>query len=301
MKTYKVLYANGCSFSSGFELGNDQFEYDFDIDQITPEKSPSLFKVEHLDYIHNNAYPAHLSKFLNIPLLINKSIPGASNELIVHNTILDLMELKKNYDINDIFVSIGLTEQARYLLYSFETNNYENHFLNALKLLDENNKDEIYNPITLKKVLENIQHATPFLQYLNKIYKENPMHLTISYFKTVLDLSNFLKVNGFNYFIHSNLNHNVRMFYPTKYVLQKNQNFKELDVLKLYHELIEQDENVHILPKNIKFEDIFNDVMTWPTFINICFKNKLKLCKYGHPDAYAHKIWAGYLYAKITR
>lgn len=99
----KFLYATGDSFIFGQELETAKLGL---ID--TPE---SLFKFN--DYKRKHSYTGLITDRLGIQDYQNSACPGGSNERSYRNLVTDISNKLKQYEPQEIFVTISLTHESR--------------------------------------------------------------------------------------------------------------------------------------------------------------------------------------------
>lgn len=298
----KLLYANGCSNTFGFELGEELFQNDYaergiiNIFHKNPSKQPNFFIPEHIEYMKNNSYAKIFSNYLNVENYQNDSLVGSSNERILYVTYNSILNLLKKYKSNDIFVLIGFTEETRHLMYSSHSNDYSDYHLRYAdpNFFLKNNipKEELDRRIK-NRTLD--KFVTEILSNKFKLALVNPIQYTIKFLKNVLDMKNFLITNGIeNFMLCSTLHHNLYMYYPTRFALKNDSIFPEFGILQNFINNIKKDRRILITTNEID-NDMFNR-NNWVDMIYFIEKNNLKLCKLNHPDIESHQAWAKYLF-----
>jgi hypothetical protein len=90
---FDLLYANGDSFTSGMEILEDK--------SLAEENKA-------------HAYPMHITDLMGITQHHNSALPGATNEFIARQTIMDLLRFKQDgMDLSKVFVVIGWSSICR--------------------------------------------------------------------------------------------------------------------------------------------------------------------------------------------
>lgn len=85
----KILYANGCSFTSGCELEG--------------------VGIPHSEYNLEHAWPKHLMKLMGFDSVVNQAVAGGSNDRIIRTS----MSWLSNANPEETFVVIGWTDAFR--------------------------------------------------------------------------------------------------------------------------------------------------------------------------------------------
>lgn len=115
MKTFDIVIGNGCSFTEGGGLNNEQI-HEF----LTGEFVRDPIKLD--AYMFKNSYPAFLGKLLNCKWY-NNSVSCASNDLIIQRAmdILEKYKNKKTLIINQLSIPsrLGIRKANKY--YSFNS------------------------------------------------------------------------------------------------------------------------------------------------------------------------------------
>lgn len=117
---YKIIYANGCSWTSGVEAANDKFFPNLNLEQIRKVKAAwydagEFSKESELYYAEKEAaWPNQLSKLTGIDVL-NQAHGGSSQEQIDINSKEELLGLLEKFEPKDILVLIQCTIPYRTL------------------------------------------------------------------------------------------------------------------------------------------------------------------------------------------
>jgi hypothetical protein len=178
-----LIYANGDSFTAGIELAADMLpgfpgnRSDAPIHKDSEKNFKWLDDVyiNHQDLItpyltesRRRAYPQKIGKALNCKV-VNNSQGGASMDGIARTSILDLINLKKNY--NDIVAVIGTTQTSRIDL-PVELSQWQS--------VQVGYKFPPYIPVVVEK-------------YYVKTYSN--YHALTNYYKNLIYIQDFCKVN----------------------------------------------------------------------------------------------------------
>ena len=99
MGLIKAIYTIGDSFSFGQELGGSDVE------------PKDFYKLT--DYMRDNSYTGVIGKTWGVDTIINKSLPGGSNDRTVRMLTTDLPLYFDTYHSSEIFVFISLTHPGR--------------------------------------------------------------------------------------------------------------------------------------------------------------------------------------------
>lgn len=210
-----IIYANGDSFVAGVELGDDiisghpgYLPYDENCNQnrwwidrtydekdsLSKERQSKKKQISLLE--RNRAFPNKIASILNYPM-INRAQGGASFDRIARTTIVDLIDLKNQY--NNIIALIGTTCPSR----SEICNQYA-----SLEL------DETDFPMTWEQISTTFRpsHQTGTLANLIdfKIQFEKNYHQLINAYKNILLIKQFCEIHKIKlYWIsgHANINH----------------------------------------------------------------------------------------------
>jgi hypothetical protein len=194
-----ILYCNGDSFVAGVELGDDILpEYPGTQDFDAPTSVINLAKewilktqnhthpwaamrqelfTQIFDIERSRAFPNKISKLLNLPV-INNALGGSSMDRIARTTIDSLIELKRENE--DIIAIIGITEASRSELANFNEC-YNNEY--STRWVD----------MSLGYVNEGVKPLEAVRNY--KLRYETDYHCQINFYKNVILLQDFCKVN----------------------------------------------------------------------------------------------------------
>lgn len=171
------VLASGCSHTEGYEL-----EQEIGIDIFTP--LPDEKYAEAIQYRNQKSWTAVVARKLKLGH-INISTTGASNELIIWNTVEFLQDTK----LKPKLVLIGLSGPARRLLYfkdepiNYNPAHYSEHIKNVFR---EQGKDF--------KKLDNWNYCSSTYFYSDKYNDRVLKHMLIY-------LDSYCRVNNIKYFV----------------------------------------------------------------------------------------------------
>ena len=117
---HKIIYANGCSWTSGVEAVDDKFFPNLNLEQIRKVKAAwfdagQFSKESEVYYAEKEAaWPSHLSKLTGIDV-INQAHGGSSQEQIDINSKEDLLVLLEKFAPSEILVLLQCTTPYRAL------------------------------------------------------------------------------------------------------------------------------------------------------------------------------------------
>jgi hypothetical protein len=246
-----IIYCNGDSFVAGTELGDDILPgypgtMDFtstaeqrapfekwkvtthDPSRLGPARDANRFLIEKLE--RERAWPNKLSNLANIDV-VNSAEGGSSMDRIARTTVCDLLRLKETS--NDITAIIGTTSELRF---------------------------EVGNKLFWQSILVS-SHVTKDIEPLVrfKVEYETDYHAFVNYFKNIIYIQDFCRVNGFKlYFICP------KYTYPNDELLQCNPDLSDMvNYADLKYELVMDDIAIRInknaLTPTFHYSEIIHD------------------------------------------
>lgn len=127
----KLIYATGCSFTNGDEIGEEVFlsremaRTDFCVERDPLTKALSRKDQAALDRMREeNRYSAHLGRLIGCERVVNPSHGGRSNTAIVRDTIRDMADILRKTDPGDVFVVVQWSDPMRFDVWSHRHQDY---------------------------------------------------------------------------------------------------------------------------------------------------------------------------------
>ena len=180
MKTKKILYTNGCSWTAGYSIMEDPGYI----------SNPQLLDDQNERYALS--WSAVLQKKLGIPNLVNDALGGGSNNRMVRMTCSWVLEYLKDNSPDDLFVIIGWTEPNRNEIFydsKWERFNMARPFSETI---DPPRTD--YHIDRIDKIKDD---------YLTWV--QNAKYDLTHYFQTVMLMSNFLENQGIDFLFFNSI------------------------------------------------------------------------------------------------
>jgi len=195
MKKYNFLISCGDSFTSGMEILGDK--------DVSEENKA-------------HSYPIHLADLMGIPDVSNTALPGATNEFIARQTVMDVLRLEKEgVDTSKIFALIGWTSINRFEIYIKDRLDM---IKNSGVYWDQLPSPEMsyfgtnfVNP-TIAKTLVDEKSGTPYwdfghadsVKFLNEYVWNDKLEYD-KFFSQVMLLKGFLESKQINFLFHLNV------------------------------------------------------------------------------------------------
>lgn len=280
-----LIYANGDSFVAGVELGDDimpdypgtipyngsaseherinswirnTYNPDHPLYKSRQKLSDDIMKLE-----YQRAFPSLLSNLFQCPV-VNHAFGGSSIDRIVRTSIFDLIELKKTNQ--NIIALIGTTELSR-----FELPSPHNHWN---KTKDFCGHYQCWKSINVHfPDLNDSDLANKIVEYT--LRHERNYHSLVRFYKNVIQLQDFCKLNGIKLFWISAFQNVLNTFIEPEY------QYKDNNELESYMDYA-------------KFE-YFLDMHDVAATCNL----KSVLCPSGHYSKEVHTLIAEKLFHKL--
>jgi len=173
--TIKAIYVTGDSFSFGQELGGSDVE-------------PKDFYTC-TDYMRDNSYTGIIAKTWGIENVINKSLPGGSNDRAFRMITTDLPTYFGDYKPEEIYVFISLTHSTRREFYDNEHKHWEALISN-------------FEPDPKFSYKSQREFWKLYTAYYNSAYES-----TTRFLSQVLGMQQFLKSLGISYMMSDSMHH----------------------------------------------------------------------------------------------
>lgn len=179
MSLIKMIYVAGDSFSFGQELGGSD---------VPP---CDFYKLT--DYMRDNSYTGIIAKNWGVDTVINKSLPGGSNDRIYRMITTDLPTYFGQYRPEEIFVFISLTHASRREFYEREHERW-------CALITNFCPDETDNK-SYKEFWK-----------LYSTYFDDPKEYTPRFIGQILGMQSFLKGLGIRYLMSDSMYHEKELW-----------------------------------------------------------------------------------------
>jgi len=175
MSLIKMIYVAGDSFSFGQELGGSD---------VPPR---DFYKLT--DYMRDNSYTGVIAKTWGVETVINKSLPGGSNDRAFRMITTDLPTYFGDYKPEEIYVFVSLTHASRREFYD--------NIYGCWNALIPN-----YSP---DPKFSEKQHIEFWKLYA--AYYDNPLESTTRFLSQLLSMQAFLKGLGIRYLFSDSMHH----------------------------------------------------------------------------------------------
>lgn len=291
MKSYDTIFANGDSYTMGYEL--------FD-------KNKPLSK--RIETMYEHSFPKLLGKLLNVDDVINKGLGGGSDDRIVRTTYDYLLaSLKLGLKPESTLVIIGLTEVERAeiplirgksdgLYVRISPSTYvdidQNRFIGWESFIEdaeiayETTHNEI--PLTASQLDGNAltaddrDHLLKWTKHHRDFLLQQQEFLINKKMNTIHQLVTFLQYHKFDYYIFQSVPIFIdRSQWKNNYLFLNNGNLKKYCTTRVQ--------------KNIYNQCIDKRVSLDVSMEEICKQNNIKFGSEGHPLYDGHILWAHHL------
>lgn len=223
-----LLYFNGDSFVAGCELGDDILPkypglVSWPVDHDRPhriwlaqtyDEKHILYRYKHttpeklIQLEYERVFPNLVAKLSNMPV-INRALGGSSMDRIARTTLTDLYTHRKNNPKDRIIAFIGTTHPNR------------SEIPNELKgAIDLHGFSQDWMCISTTYTMQDRGHHATEMIKLKVLYETN-YHAVINFYKNIMTVNNFCKLNNIE--LHwISTNDNVVQHYPIEsYLLDR--------------------------------------------------------------------------------